>query len=1274
MSTWNTDASANRFVKSYVNGFIDISGGDIIMRNGTIKFPDGTTQNSAALASGDISGNLTVGQNGNVAGNFTVDGTVRVGRDLFVTGNVSIAGELITETYTFKNRNVTGTANGYIASTSQMAYKDISAGVAVNDYVSYGTPNFSVTGDTGVQVSAIDTSNNLITFTGGATVPPAADISKNGYIIATNKIALIDSSGVVAGQGVKMSGLSINDSYISSVDASKNIVLPSATATLPTPTSLYGYIDPSLNLIFKQDVSAGYYYTSSSLPSSGINYTTNNVSNRSLTLANNLGQTFTQSVSYKLGVGAVYSETELICTLAPAGIGLANMFIHGPYIPRGAQIGTVSGRYATVKDASATPFTVPSPTATIDGYISGTTLTLASTSGLSSYNLIKGNGTPAPSTANNYIVGINTTNSTVTMGGSGTTASNITVSGYTLTPGQFIVSPSDTVAAGTFLAGSGITGRCRVLSQSGGLVTTNYTAAMTPSTGTDLSGAIINSSQFYYSGPNTPVVGRFVDCSYGTVITAYDASKALVTVSPAVAQITPVFQKYGWISSATNLELYDIAGIGVGSAVIGAGINTTKPLITLISGTTCVLAGTTMTPTASTTVDGYVQNTGSGYRLVFKQDVSTNMFVSGTGLSSTALTTSSGKSVTFNTFGVATATPIYYNNYYYVVSSTKISLVTTIATNTYMLRDNSGVFQDGTYITDISGYVCTIAGQTVTPTAQYAVLNGAVVADPSGGYSLYYGNIVPNANTFAYNPAVYTNAGFAMGIKKLGRCAYGITFSGTPTVTTKALNAVVGFYITNETIVIQNTTANVTALNSIAYGAMCEVGTDASNNVAMYTGYYYDTKPPAYLGLWISVSYPSGSGLSLPAQAYTTNTYGRPYNTTDYTKFYVGNISGSLPTVGDFIIFNNTTQNLAGIRVTLVSPIYSTIPPYLLEDVVITLDTAVTIPNGTTCYFYAPKTISVYNNLSLSLYNSGQCGLYAPVTFTVAQGSLYDVYTARNVKMYTPGTFTVYSPSTYTFYTTQNYYFYSDTSYNFSQYTPQTVSIYNPQTVQFYRINNISVPQTTDTMCVLNYPQTLTNKTLTSPTINGAASFVKTTNENIMNFPNGVRFDAQNSAGGWEPFMWPRWTDNVMYLNYGSAGLNIRNSSGVGSLMMHNNGYMNGRSVFTGYVSGNAASPFGGDPGTTYGYYFLPYTSTTRILLQWRHEIDAGARNISIPTTYGAYILMPFIITQRDNDGGNAPCCIQQTAALGNNTFYCDSARGSTDKAGFIWFAWGIVY
>ncbi len=73
-----------------------------------------------------------------------------------------------------------------------------------------------------------------------------------------------------------------------------------------------------------------------------------------------------------------------------------------------------------------------------------------------------------------------------------------------------------------------------------------------------------------------------------------------------------------------------------------------------------------------------------------------------------------------------------------------------------------------------------------------------------------------------------------------------------------------------------------------------------------------------------------------------------------------------------------------------------------------------------------------------------------------------------------------------------------------------------------------------------------------------------------MNFPNGVRFDAQNSAGGWEPFMWPRWTDNVMYLNYGSAGLNIRNSSGVGSLMMHNNGYMNGRSVFTGYVSGNA--------------------------------------------------------------------------------------------------------
>ena len=60
-------------------------------------------------------------------------------------------------------------------------------------------------------------------------------------------------------------------------------------------------------------------------------------------------------------------------------------------------------------------------------------------------------------------------------------------------------------------------------------------------------------------------------------------------------------------------------------------------------------------------------------------------------------------------------------------------------------------------------------------------------------------------------------------------------------------------------------------------------------------------------------------------------------------------------------------------------------------------------------------------------------------------------------------------------------------------------------------------------------------------------------NPEIM-FDNSAELVAKNNAGGVEYFLWPRWYDNVMYLNYGSAGFNIRNvdSSLTAMFMMHN--------------------------------------------------------------------------------------------------------------------------
>ncbi|HEV2763446.1 MAG TPA: hypothetical protein VGV38_10760 [Pyrinomonadaceae bacterium] len=57
-----------------------------------------------------------------------------------------------------------------------------------------------------------------------------------------------------------------------------------------------------------------------------------------------------------------------------------------------------------------------------------------------------------------------------------------------------------------------------------------------------------------------------------------------------------------------------------------------------------------------------------------------------------------------------------------------------------------------------------------------------------------------------------------------------------------------------------------------------------------------------------------------------------------------------------------------------------------------------------------------------------------------------------------------------------------------------------------------------------------------------------------MMFDNSAELVAKNNTGGVEYFLWPRWYDNVMYLNYGSAGFNIRNvdSSLTAMFMMHN--------------------------------------------------------------------------------------------------------------------------
>ena len=71
---------------------------------------------------------------------------------------------------------------------------------------------------------------------------------------------------------------------------------------------------------------------------------------------------------------------------------------------------------------------------------------------------------------------------------------------------------------------------------------------------------------------------------------------------------------------------------------------------------------------------------------------------------------------------------------------------------------------------------------------------------------------------------------------------------------------------------------------------------------------------------------------------------------------------------------------------------------------------------------------------------------------------------------------------------------------------------------------------------------------------------------------NGQGIYAKNAAGNYEGFLWPRASDNVTYVNYGSAGFNIRNDNANSVLWMGPGGNVGVGTTSPGYqldVNGN---------------------------------------------------------------------------------------------------------
>ena len=74
---------------------------------------------------------------------------------------------------------------------------------------------------------------------------------------------------------------------------------------------------------------------------------------------------------------------------------------------------------------------------------------------------------------------------------------------------------------------------------------------------------------------------------------------------------------------------------------------------------------------------------------------------------------------------------------------------------------------------------------------------------------------------------------------------------------------------------------------------------------------------------------------------------------------------------------------------------------------------------------------------------------------------------------------------------------------------------------------------------------------------------------------NTATFAAKNTSGTYENYLWPRWSDNATYLNYGSGGFNVRNNGSTVTMFMSNSNTVGigtssptqGKLVVNGYAS-----------------------------------------------------------------------------------------------------------
>ena len=197
--TWLSEAStSNRYKQSYFQGFVDISGGSLIVRNSDVSF------NNDLL----IGGNIRIGKNVTLA-NLTVTANETIGGTLAVTGNTTVSNIAVNSNATIGNASIGGvlsvTGNTSVSNIRTTANTDVSGTLVVTGNTTLS--NLRTTANTDVSGTLVVTGNTTLSnlrTTANTDVSGTLVVTGNSIFSNIRTTANTDVSGtlVVTGNSI----------------------------------------------------------------------------------------------------------------------------------------------------------------------------------------------------------------------------------------------------------------------------------------------------------------------------------------------------------------------------------------------------------------------------------------------------------------------------------------------------------------------------------------------------------------------------------------------------------------------------------------------------------------------------------------------------------------------------------------------------------------------------------------------------------------------------------------------------------------------------------------------------------------------------------------------------------------------------------------------------------------------------------------------------------------------------------------------------------------